>query len=185
MGDEWFRETRDESSVLKDFIKLMEVEPENKQEVEKVLVPIFLRRFVNGYKAIKKFCAEAKDKPKEMMDLDIWVSQAAGSIPSANSRLEPKDKAHYLGNALGLGLGFVEFGIVSETYKQVAENPSNTKRVLGYYTQIKDKMREINKSVRQKFIARRLEKINKKNAGKLSKEQQILITKIAVIFLSD
>jgi len=190
---------QDKSAAKAAFMQIFETTDREKSlELLKRLTPIFVGSFVKNYHSVKKIFVELEEfyRTKKIVEKTFFdkilynFSLSLNGILLASAEKEKNQDrcAEYLGYSLGIFLAVVEYGITSTSYRDGINGWKHgpdqfRKLILDNVKDISGYLKAMNKSIKQKFIMNRIEKIARKHVNTLSKQQQELISSIAAMFV--
>ena len=192
----------DERGDLKNaFLAVFEAEDKNlfksqEKAAKKAFIMDALYEYRNRKMWIERIQKEGDSKQKKSALFCYRITDEFITIVYATRKLSvdlqtSKDSvmiAAVLGQVLGRVLAIVRFGLTNHLFdpliKHIHTEQSMGAEVLASTSKIVTEMRNWNKKIKPQFVARQISLIAKENAGKLTKEQQELLIKVAAMFAS-
>ena len=184
----WLGRLRDKVVALRTFDDYLESFEFHNKDAEKKAKDIFVTKFYEAHYTARFTYASLRRYPldKEHSDeIFEWICVHMRQVLSLLNEAKNKEvvvQGEKLGFALGTFLGSIGYGLTSPQFSDIEKKKQ--RRIIDYVTEINSKMVELGKSIKPTFIAKRMEKISKEHAGRLSVKQQYLIATIAEIFAS-
>ena len=164
-----FEKSEDLSAAELEFLEIFG----KTSEVErKKLIPIFVRGFKAGYNVTRR-----SDESRVVINNIESAETLTGNVVRMKGKWNPIQQAKVLGEALGIFLGAVEYGI-----PKIELSNEGQSYILEIVSQLSLSLRVLNKNIKLKFIQNRIKVIARKHGGQLSRDKQILYAKIAATF---
>lgn len=179
------KEDRDLGAGYEEFMAVFRVADKS---LKRELDSLFINSFTHSYYPLKKeILKDLKDYPRGTF---IWTHSRSSLLRIVRDiqglkGMTVKDRADALGRILGAFLSVVEWGIAAYEFGMRLEEDDKDAYVgiLELTGEIARGLKEINISVKPKFIGNRVKRIAREKAGQLSNRQQEIISRIAAQFM--
>jgi len=164
---------KDRRTSVEEFKQIFE------KEIQSQLYPIFMRGFKHSYDSYKKMY-QTKNVDRDIISTSfIQVLNNLGFAQDVKEEERLKE-AEYLGNALGIFLAIIDYGICSVNY---ILKPWDANEYIGDVTEIRKRLDNLKRNIKVAYIKKRTQKIAKRHIGTLPKEKMDLLLKIANVFI--
>ena len=193
---EWFREGKDENVTVEEFLEIFKnFEKSKKAQLLRIFVKNFRASYRKTIDKLSKANVNVRSKlvgKDEIDTVDSWGDQSSRAVSIIMQELEfikeyiknfrdySADSVECLGNAMGIFMAVLDYGIVSTSMYRFS--PQSANQIIGLCTQISNQLTIIDKETKHKYIRKRIEKIARKHAGYISDDQKLLIARISSLF---